>query len=91
MPPDRPVRLTVASVEPGFAEIKADGAVVGIAFADFYMRWTVRLFPAPGQRIRDAVEPFRLGSLVLVRAEVRRMLAEEGPWWSETAATGRAT
>lgn len=80
--PDRPKRLTVTPVEPGFAEINADGQCVGVAVADFYMRWTVRLFAGPGQRQANAVEPYVLLSLSAVRDDVRRRVAEGGPWWS---------
>ena len=79
--PDRPV--TVVPVEPGFAEIMSGRKVVGIAMADFYNRWHVRLFTEPSERATDAV-PFMLGSLREVRADVKG----REKWWSETAATG---
>lgn len=81
--PDRPGRLTVVPVEPGFAEINADGLCVGVAFADFYMRWTVRLFAAPFQRQTNAVEPYIKLSLRAVRADVRERLEREGAWWTD--------
>ena len=81
--PDRP-RITVVPVEPGFAEIMAGKDVVGVAMADFWQVWTVRLFRAPSARGTDAVRPFTLGSLRAVRADVKA----RDQWWSETAATG---
>lgn len=78
--------VTVAPVEPGFAEIKAGGKVVGVAVADFYMVWTVRLFTGPGLRNTDAVPAYELGSLRAVRADVKR----REKWWAETAATKEA-
>jgi hypothetical protein len=86
--PGRPPRITVVPVEPGFAEIMSGKDVVGVAMADFYWRWTVRLFTAPSQRQTDAVEPFTLMSLRAVRSDVRGRVASDGPWWSDQAATG---
>jgi hypothetical protein len=86
VPPDRPVKVTVVPVEPGFAEIMSGGKCVGVAMADFWMVWKVRLFPRPGLRSGDAVPPYELGSLRAVRADVKGRVAGEGPWWSETAA-----
>ena len=80
--PDRPKRLTVAPVEPGFAEIKADGTVVGCAMADYWNDWKVYLFTGPSLRDTYAVEPYVLGSLAAVRADVRKRVESDGPWWS---------
>jgi hypothetical protein len=73
--------VTVVSIEPGFAEIMCGGCVVGVADADFWMRWTVRLFTAPGARNTRAVPEYALPRLRDVRADVRRRLAGDGPWW----------
>ncbi len=76
--PDRPVKVTVVPVDPGFAEIMSGGKVVGVAMADFYWVWTVRLFPRPGERQSDAVRPYELGSLRAVRADVKG----REKWWA---------
>ena len=80
--PDRP-RITVVPVEPGFAEIMSGKDVVGVAMADFYWRWTVRLFTAPSQRQTDAVEPFTLSVLVHLeddRGGMRKWPSCDGRW-----------
>lgn len=78
-------RITVVPVEPGFAEIKADGKhVVGVAVQNYWGDWEVRLFPRPSHRSVVAVPPFTLPSLRAVRADVKG----RDQWWSGTAAAG---
>jgi hypothetical protein len=79
--PDRPIKLTVPSVDTGFAEIKADGALVGFATADFYWRWTAKLLTHAGERTGGYADVVTAGSLRELRAALRERLAEKGPWW----------
>jgi hypothetical protein len=79
--PDRPVKLTVPSVDIGFAEIKADGILVGFATADFWMDWTAKLLTHAGERGGGYADVVTAASLRELRAALRERLAEKGPWW----------
>ena len=83
MPPGaRPVKLTFPAVEPGWCSIRADGVLVGTAMADFYLRWTARLWVVAEQRDTGKAGIVERDSLRDLRAELRRRVEEEGPWWA---------
>lgn len=84
--PDRPIKLTVPPVDPGFAEIKANGVLVGFATADFYRRWTAKLLTQAGNRNSGYADVVIKASLRELRAALRDRLAEKGPWWTTPAA-----
>ena len=85
--PDRPVKLTVSPVEPGYAEIRADGIHVGYALTVWDARdeqrgaWEAHLWSVAGVHEAGGVTVKRL-RLHELRAELRRRVADEGAWWS---------
>jgi hypothetical protein len=77
------MRLTVQSLYPGMAAIVADGMDVGTV-ARLHGTvppgevWEALLDDVPGGRIAERVYRPTLGAM---RAELRRRITEDGPWW----------
>jgi hypothetical protein len=81
MQPDRPVKLTFPTREPGARKIMAGKLQVGHALADHRMRWTAYLWAVagkPGMGFRGEV---KAADLRLMRAGVAGRLEANGPWW----------
>jgi hypothetical protein len=86
MPPDRPVKLTVVPVEPGYAKIMSGAFQVGYALTVWDERdpltgaWEAHLWSVAGCHEADGETVTRL-RLAELRAELRRRLESDGPWW----------
>jgi hypothetical protein len=63
---------------------------VGHCLADFRYRWTAYLWAVPGRPGMGFRGEVKGANLRQMRDEVRKRLADEGPWWSERAATEEA-
>jgi cytidylate kinase len=79
------VKLTMPAYEPGANRIIVDGRRVGTALASDH-DWTAHLAPVADIRGRQHVDCVRAPSLRDLRTELRRRLAEDGPWWTTAEA-----
>jgi hypothetical protein len=76
------VKLTMPSYDMGAAHIIVDGHHVGFALGN-YRDWSAFLAPVADQRCRaGGCEEIRRPQLRDLRTELRRRLAEDGPWWT---------
>jgi hypothetical protein len=87
-PSDRPVTLTFPPREPGARKIMADGIQVGHALASHHMNWTAYLWKVRSDPHMGFAGEVKGASLRQMRERVAERLADGGPWWSESAATG---
>jgi hypothetical protein len=81
-----PPKVTIVSVEPGYCTIMSGRVQVGYALTVWDARdplngaWEAHLWSVAGVHEADGVVVLRL-RLTELRAELRRRLAEDGPWW----------
>jgi hypothetical protein len=68
----------------------ADGIQVGHALADYRYRWTAFCWSVAGEPAWGWRYEVKAGDLAGLRAKVRGLFSESGPWWSEMAATEEA-
>jgi hypothetical protein len=77
------VKLTMPSYDPGACRIMVDGRKVGYALARFWdweaFLWVEADQADPRAIVKDGHVTRR--TLRSLRAELRRRLAEDGPWW----------
>jgi hypothetical protein len=67
----------------GAAHIRVDGHTVGVALGTF-TAWQAHLWPVADQRFNPRkAETVTRPTLRDLRTELRRRLAEQGPWWTE--------
>lgn len=75
--------LTIPASDVGSADIMFGRTIVGHVLGTFHA-WEAILWPHPNRRpnprLCEVVERPLLRDL---RAELRRRLAEDGPWWTE--------
>jgi hypothetical protein len=80
------VKLTMPAYEPGANRIIVDGHRVGFALGNYH-DWSAYLRPIADQQCRTGdCEEIRRPQLRDLRTELRRRLAEDGPWWTTTEA-----
>lgn len=86
--PDCTVKLTFPAREPGARRIMAGKLQVGHCLANFHMNWVAYCWRVPGKPGEGFAGEVKGANLRQMRERVVERLNADGPWWSETAATG---
>lgn len=76
------MRLTLPSIGYGTCQIRVDGRQVGHVLGR-YWDWQAFLWPTPDVRPYPCDRTVERPRLRDLRAELRRRLDEDGPWWTE--------
>ena len=80
VPPERPVKLTFPSREPGARRIMAGKLQVGVCLQMHTRKWRAYLWARPGI-VGRAIE-IKGDTVAQIREQVRGRLEREGPWWT---------